>query len=449
MQKKRYELRMSEIESDYVYDLSENGQIDSEKYSLLELLFEGHNVHLSIDDRIDALNSWLEDNKINDNPIFRKILESGNSTSVKIRNLKNRKIESFINFSSNNYLNLNNHPEVVKAAKAAIDKYGAGICASAALIGTTRLHKELEDTIARKHGCQAALVQSSGYGTNIGVVKSLLQKKDVAIFDMYAHASLIDGVKESNVQSVFFLHNDIDHLEHILKKVQNKYVNKLVVVDGVYSMDGDMAPVDKIVDLCKKYGAKLLVDDAHGTGVVGKKGNGVLEHFGMEGKVDIVTGTFSKALGSVGGFVTGSTKLINYLRCANRAFVFSSAAFPAAVATALKSLEIIEKHPEIRTLLWEKIRYFKESLKNIGFDVSNTESAIMPITVGSVETLMGMAIDLQKNGILVTPVFFPAVPKNKSRLRFTMTTNITFKQIDKTVSILKKLKKKYNIVQPI
>jgi glycine C-acetyltransferase len=264
---------------------------------------------------------------------------------------------------------------------------------------------------------------------------------------MYAHASLIDGFADSPINKVFFNHNDIENLEYFLKRCKNDYVNKMIVVEGVYSMDGDIAPLDKIVELARKYKAWVLVDEAHATGVLGEKGHGTVEMFGLEGQIDIVTGTFSKALGCIGGFVAGKHDLIKYLQCSNRSFIFSTSPFVPAVAAILEGLDVIENELFIRRSLWFNIYHLREGLKELGFNIGETNSPIIPIIIGDSVKVVAMSNELREEGIYLVPITYPVVARDKARLRISVTAEHTRQQIKKTLHVLARLGLKYNCIK--
>jgi glycine C-acetyltransferase len=402
--------------------------------------------YLSIQERIGILNSWLSDNNRKHMVFNRRIVETGCKTFSKVKNAITREEQELLNLSSNDYLKLTQHPKIKNAVIEAIKKYGLGAGTASLATGTTRMHRQLEEKIAAFKGCEDSLVQSSGYATNIGVISSLLGEKDIGIFDSYAHASLLDGMTLAGTNKVFFLHNDMDSLESMLKRTQKDYVNRMVIVEGLYSMDGDIAPLDKVTELAHKYNAWLLVDDAHATGVLGKNGKGTIELFDLEGQIDIVTGTFSKSIGGVGGFVAGTSDLINYLRLSSRSYIFSAAAFIPTVVAAYEAFKIIEEDSELRDKLRANTRYMHQKLKEAGFNIGETQSCIFPVYIGDNKKVLELTQGLQNYGYLVNAVLYPAVPKDRSRIRFAVTTDNTIEQLDKFLDCLNKLSKELLIV---
>lgn len=418
------------------FSLSDDNRIDSSVHTLFDLN-QDEIKFLTFDQRFEITNSWLDDNTARNMSLDRPILVGGCNTVVKVKNGKTGKIIEMLNFTSNDYLNLSQHPKVIELTREALNNCGAGAGASPAILGTSDYMIELEKEIAEHKGCESALIQPSGFVTNIGVIKTLLRSTDVAVYDMYSHASLIEGTISTDIFKVFFKHNDVEHLEYLLKRTKNKYSNCLVIVEGIYSMDGDIAPLDKIVEVCKKYGANILVDDAHGTGVIGKTGKGTIEHYGLEGKIDIVTGTFSKALGSVGGFVAGSRKLIEYLRISNKAYFCSTAPFISSLAASLAAMKVIDNEPNILRKLWDNINYFKSGLSKIGFNTDLFESPIIPLIVKTETNALALGEVLREKGIIVLPVFYPVVPKDKARIRLSLSAGHTKEHLDFVLKALK------------
>ena len=333
-----------------------------------------------------------------------------------------------ISFVSNNYLGMNQHPKVIRAAQDAIEKYGIGTCASPIIGGATNMHRELEQKLAKLHDQDDAILYSSGYSANIGVFQLLLNKSDIAIVDMFVHASIYDGLIKTNVK--IFRHNDVEYLELVLKRVQGKYRNIAVVVDGVYSQDGDLPRLTEIAGMAKKYGAYMFVDDAHGTGVFGRNGKGTVNHFGVEDKVDMITGTLSKSMGTGGGYAVGKKQLIQYLRYLSRSNTFSASVIPPAVAAASKAIDLFSEEPEIKERLWQNTRYIKKRLAEEGFDLGKSESPIIPIMIRNDEKTKVVARKLLENGIYIIPATYPAVKLKDSRLRLNITAQHTPKDLD-------------------
>ena len=317
---------------------------------------------------------------------------------------------------SNNYLGLTNHPAVKEAAAAALARYGTGCAGSRLLNGSLDLHERLEAALARFLRREAAITFSTGFQVNLGTLSCLLGRHDVAILDALDHACILDGCRLGFGKIYKFKHNDMASLEAKLSAVPEGR-GRLIVVDGVYSMEGDLAPLPEIVALKKRFAARLMVDDAHGLGVLGENGRGTAEHFSVEGEVDLVMGTFSKSLAAIGGFVAGDAEVIDYVRHTARSAVFSAALPPASAAAALAALEIVEREPERRKQLWEATAYMKRELSGLGFDTGNSESPVIPIVVGDDARALRMVRRLQEEGVFVNCVISPAVPEDRAMIR--------------------------------
>lgn len=375
---------------------------------------------------------------------YRRISLDGSAPMMTIIDSHTGKPKPMIYMASNDYLNLTRHPRTIEAGMKAIQKYGTGAGSVPLLGGTFDIHVELEKKIAKFKGCEAALIYSSGYGANSGSLLGLLQDKDVAILDKFVHASIIDGCKGTNIK--FFKHNDLTSLERVLSRAKKEFRTKLVIVDGVYSMDGDIAPLDKIVELARGYGAYVMVDEAHATGVIGKNGKGSPEHFNIEGKVDIVAGTLSKALGSVGGFVAANRELIELLHFYSRAYMFSTAPTPQVIGSISEAIDVIQDEPILREQLWNNINYFRENLKNLGFNIGNSQTAIFPIIIGDDYKVKEACKLLHEHGIYTNLVLYPAVPRKLSRLRLSIMSAHTKEHLDTTLNVLQYVGKKLEII---
>jgi 8-amino-7-oxononanoate synthase len=317
---------------------------------------------------------------------------------------------------SNNYLGLANHPEVKEAAAVALAVYGTGVAGSRLLNGTLDLHVELEDRLAQFTRRESALVFSTGFQVNLGVLSSLLGRRDVAVLDALDHACIIDGCRLGFGRTVKYRHNDMGDLARKLAQIPSN-AGILIVVDGVFSMEGDVAPLPEIVRLARAHGARLMVDDAHGLGVFGESGRGTAEHFAVEEDVDLLMGTFSKSLATVGGFVAGSAYVINHVRHVARSGIFSAALPPASVAAASKALDIVEREPERRKQLWENAGYLKRELDRLGFDTGESSSPVIPVVVGEDVDSYRATIRLQELGVFANPVVSPAVPRGRAMIR--------------------------------
>ena len=362
-------------------------------------------------------------------PFFR-VIESAQDPEVLMNGRR------MIMVGSNNYLGLTNHPAVKEAALEAIRKYGTGCAGSRFLNGTLDIHVKLEEKLARFIRKEAALIFSTGFQVNLGVISALVGKDDVMIIDKMDHASIIDGCRLSYGEVKKFRHNDMADLERILK--ENADRSKLIIVDGVFSMEGDIVNLPRVVELAKAYGARLMVDDAHGIGVLGKTGRGTAEHFGLEDEVDIIMGTYSKSLASIGGFISGSEKVVHYIKHFARALIFSASPPPASVAAVSAAIDIIDNEPERIERLWKNTRKMLEGLKDLGFQVGPSETPIIPVLVGDNETAFKMAMMLQEEGVFANVAVSPAVPEGKALIRTSYMATHTEEQLDRVLSALEK-----------
>lgn len=370
-------------------------------------------------------------------PFFRTI-ESAQEPEI-IMNGKR-----MIMVGSNNYLGLTNHPKVKEAAIEAIKKYGTGCAGSRFLNGTLDIHVKLEEKLARFMRKEAALVFSTGFQVNLGVISSLAGKEDVVLIDKMDHASIIDGCRLSFAEIKKFRHNDIEDLERLLKEYEDK--GKLVVIDGVFSMEGDIAKLPEILGLTKKYGARLMVDDAHGIGVLGKTGRGTVEHFGLEKDVDLIMGTYSKSLASIGGFIAGDEDVIHYIKHHARSLIFSASPPPASVAAVSAALDIIENEPERREKLWQNTYKMLKGFKELGFQVGPSETPIIPVIVGEDEKAFQMAMMLQEEGVFANVAVTPAVPNGRALIRTSYMATHTDEHLDIVLSAFKKVGKLLGII---
>jgi len=337
--------------------------------------------------------------------------------------------KKMLNFCSNNYLGLANHPEVVSAAKAALDEYGAGPAAVRSIAGTMSLHEELESKLAEFKGADAVLTFQSGFCSNLATIPALVGRGDTIFTDELNHASIIDGCRLSRAKIKIYKHCDMASLEEKLndEDVEGK---KLIVTDSVFSMDGDISPLPDIVELAQKYDVLVMVDDAHGEGVLGNHGKGVVDHFHLHGKVDVEVGTFSKAIGTVGGCVAGSKTLIEFLKQKARPFLFSSAVTPPDVAATIKAVEILERDDSLVKKLWDNSNYFKEKMKEQGFDVGNSQTPITPVMTGNAKVAVKMEERLREEGIFAKAIVFPTVPKGKARIRVMISATHSKEDLD-------------------
>jgi 8-amino-7-oxononanoate synthase len=353
--------------------------------------------------------------------------------------------QKVVMLGSNNYLGLTSHPKVKEAAAAATMKYGTGCAGSRLLNGTLDVHVELERKLARFMNREAALVFSTGYQVNVGTLSCLLDRHDIVLMDAMNHASLIDGVRLSFGKSLKFRHNDAADLERKLARVDDEK-GKLIVVDGVFSMEGDLTPLPEIVKHKKKYGARLFVDEAHSLGVFGEHGRGVAEHFGVEDEVDLVMGTFSKSLATVGGFITGDAVVIDYIQHTARAQIFSAAIPPGSVAAVSAAIDIVEAEPERRARLWENTEYMRGELAALGFETCGSQSPVIPLLVGEDAATFQMAKRLQEEGIFVNPVLPPAVPVGHGVIRTSYMATHKREHLDQALGALAKVGRELSII---
>ena len=356
-----------------------------------------------------------------------------------------------INLASNNYLGLTTHPKLREAALEATRKYGVGSGAVRTIAGTMKIHMELEEKIARFKNVEASVVFQSGFTANAGTVSAVLGKEDFIISDELNHASIIDGARLSRAKILVFRHKDTAHAEEQLKSVAKEAGRKLLITDGVFSMDGDIAPLPALCDVAQKYGAIMMVDDAHASGVLGKNGRGTIDHFGVHGRVDIQVGTLSKAIGALGGYVCGTRDLIEFLYHRGRPFLFSTSHPPSVAATCIAAFEVLEQEPERIEKLWENTRYFKKELGNLGFDIGGrntpkSETPITPIITGEGRLAMEFSRELFKDGVMATGIAFPTVPEGKARIRTIMTATHTRQELDKALEVLARVGKRLGII---
>jgi 8-amino-7-oxononanoate synthase len=367
-------------------------------------------------------------------------LSSGQDTGVVIDG------KPMIMIGSNNYLGLTSHPEVKEAAMRAVEKYGSGCSGSRFLNGTLDLHVELEEKLAKFVKKEAALVFSTGFQTNLGTISALVTKHDYVITDRADHASIFDACRLSFGDTIKYKHNDMEDLERVLSGLEEE-AGKLIVIDGVFSMEGDLANLPEIVKTGKKYGARIMVDDAHGIGVMGKNGRGTAEHFGVEDKVDLIMGTFSKSFASLGGFIAGEEAVIHFLKHISRELIFSASMPPAAVAATLKALEIIQREPERRARLWEITHRMHREYRRLGFDIGPTETPVIPILIGEDLDTFRFWRELFDSGVFANPIISPAVPKGKALIRTSYTATHTDQQMDKVLKVFTCVGKKLGVLR--
>jgi glycine C-acetyltransferase len=356
-----------------------------------------------------------------------------------------------INLASNNYLGLTTHPKLRQAALEATKKYGVGSGAVRTIAGTMKIHMELEEKIARFKNVEACVVFQSGFAANAGTVSAILGKEDFIISDELNHASIIDGARLSKAKILVFRHKDMAHAEEQLASVKEQPGRKLVITDGVFSMDGDIGPLPALCDLAEKYGAIMMVDDAHASGVLGRNGRGTIDHFHVHGRVDVQVGTLSKAIGALGGYVCGSKDLIDYLYHRARPFLFSTSHPPSVAATCIAAFDVLEQEPERMERLWDNTRYWKKELGNLGFNIGGvntpaSETPITPIIIGDGKLTMEFSRELFKEGVLGTGIAFPTVPEGKARIRTIMTATHTRQELEQALEVLKRVGQRMRIL---
>jgi len=363
-------------------------------------------------------------------PYFR-VIESAQDPEVVINGKK------MIMVGSNNYLGLTNHPKVKEVVIEAVKKYGSGCAGSRFLNGTLDIHVQLEEKLAKFIRKESALVFSTGFQVNLGVISALVGKDDVVIIDKMDHASIIDGCRLTYGEVKKFRHNDMADLERVLEK--NNGRGKLIIVDGVFSMEGDIVNLPGVVKLAKKYGARVMVDDAHGIGVLGKTGRGTAEHFGLENEVDLVMGTYSKSLASIGGFIAGSEQVVHFIKHFARALIFSASPPPASVAAVSAALDIIDNEPDRIERLWKNTHKMLDGFREMGFETGPSETPIIPVIVGQNETAFTMAMMLQEEGVFVNVAISPAVPEGKALIRTSYMATHTEEQLDRVLAAFQKV----------
>ncbi|MBD3288085.1 aminotransferase class I/II-fold pyridoxal phosphate-dependent enzyme [candidate division KSB1 bacterium] len=372
-------------------------------------------------------------------PYF-KAIESGAGSKVLIDG------REFIMIGSNNYLGLTQDERIKQAAVDALERFGSGCTGSRFLNGTLTIHEELEERLADFVRKEAALVFSTGFQTNLGTIATLIGKKDIIFADRTNHASIVDGCRLSFGKTLKFRHNDMQDLERLLKNHHNSNTGKLIVTDGLFSMEGDIINLPEVSALAQKYNARIMIDDAHAIGVLGKHGRGTGEHFGLEDDVDLIMGTFSKSFASLGGFIAGDNKVISYIKHHARALIFSASMPPSAVATVLKAVEILQNEPERIENLWQNTHKMKKAFTELGFDTGNSESPIIPIIIGDDLQTFYFWKMLFENGVFTNPVVSPAVEPGRSLLRTSYMATHTDEELNKVLDIFEKLGKQAGLI---
>jgi glycine C-acetyltransferase len=388
---------------------------------------------------------WIQDElqKLKDDGLYNRIrtLSSAQGSWLVVDGKR------VLNFCSNNYLGLANHPKIVQAAQEAVKKYGVGPAAVRSIAGTMDLHLELERRLASFKGVEAAITFQSGFNANIGTIPALVGKEDAIFSDELNHASIIDGCRLSGAKIIRYAHCNPEDLERVLKEERANYPRAMVITDGVFSMDGDIAPLDKIYEVVEKYEAIMMVDDAHGEGVVGKGGRGIVDHFNLHGKVDIEVGTLSKAFGVVGGVSAGNPVVVEWLRQRGRPFLFSSAMTVPDVAACLAALDILESSTELVDKLWENTNYFKAELRRLGFDTGSSSTPITPIMLGEAPMAQQFSRELFEAGVFAMAIGFPTVPRGKARIRVMISASHSKEDLDKGLEIFATVGRKLGVIK--
>ena len=380
------------------------------------------------------------------NLFFRRPVLSKTDSRVRILDPETGREREMIQMGSNSFLCLNADPRVIRASVEAAERYGCGTGAVSLYTGTTDLHLELERAIADFYVCEDCVLFPTGYAANNGAIAALAGEGDTLINDMFNHASIFDGCGLSGARILTYLHGHVRHLKKVLSRSASGPGGVLVLTDGVFSMEGDLAPLDEIHALCREFGARLLIDEAHAVGVVGPTGRGTAEAFGLQGNIDVTVGTLSKAPAGIGGYVVGSKAVVDYLRFFARPYFFSTSLPAPTVAGLIEVFRILAEDPRPREALWENIRYMTGRLEEMGFDIGNTRSAIVPLIVGDESLLKPFAEDVHRAGILMNYVAYPAVPKKRGRLRMNLNARHTREDLESVLSVLEELGEKHGII---
>ncbi|MBI5546573.1 MAG: aminotransferase class I/II-fold pyridoxal phosphate-dependent enzyme [Deltaproteobacteria bacterium] len=386
---------------------------------------------------------YLYDAKQKHQYLYRRTLYRGSSARVVVFDVRAQREREMIMMASNSYLDLTTDPRVVRAADEAQRRYGYGSGGVALLSGTYEVHRKLEATIAECYGREDAVVFPTGYAANLGTLQALLSPGDLAILDMYSHASLVDGTQLAGVTTKYFRHNDVQHLEELCRRLRSRFNGVLIAVDGVFSMDGDVCPLPDLSRVAKENGARLLIDEAHAIGTIGPRGLGTEDRFGMIGAADIIAGTLSKAPGGLGGYVAGSHELVEYLRHFARSHIFSTSLPPPVAAGLIEAFHIIRTDEPLRQRLGENARYFARELQAAGFETGPTQTPIVPLILGDELLARRMTHDLHEEGIFASAVVYPAVARTGARVRFSVMATHTREDLDYVISTVKRLRVRY------
>ncbi len=391
-------------------------------------------------DPLHYLTEELE--KLREQKLYQKlrVLETG---QVPVARFDGKEV---INLSSNNYLGLTTHPRLKQRALEAIEKFGVGSGAVRSIAGTMTLHMELEEKIAKFKHVEASVVFQSGFTANAGTVQAILGRDDVIVSDELNHASIIDGCRLSRAEIKVFPHKDVEACEKTLKELEGRKCRKLLITDGVFSMDGDIAPLPQLVTLAEKYGCIMMVDDAHASGVLGRNGRGTVDHYNLHGRVDVQVGTLSKAIGALGGYVCSTRNTIEFLYHRARPFLFSTSHPPSVAATCIAAFEVLEEQPQLTEQLWANTRFFKQGLKRLGFNTGVSETPITPVIVGEAAVAHEFSRELFSAGVFAQSIGYPTVPHGKARIRTIVTATHTQGELSLALEILEKVGKKLKII---
>jgi glycine C-acetyltransferase len=376
---------------------------------------------------------WYHEAVPNGYYLYQEALGSAPTTHVRVRNGKTKEWQDLLNLASYNYLGISYRPEVKRAAAEAIEQYGLGASGSPILSGTFEIHEKFAEELAQFKGKEACIIFPTGYSANVGFISALMRSGDTIFLDQYSHASIVDGAILAKSKTVFFRHNNPMDLERKMSRVQGK---KLIVVEGVYSMDGDICTLPEILEVTKRHGARMLIDEAHSTFLFGPNGRGVVEHFGVDKEVDFHLGTFSKSLGGQGGFVCGSRELIDYVNAFSRSRFFSCNLSPVLIAGLRAGLQIAQEEPELRAKLWSNVAFLRRRFEEEGIDIGKSNSQVMPVMVNNDAKVFAVAEKIQDRGLFLNPVIYPAVPKHRSRLRISVSAAHSEEDLEKAVGII-------------
>jgi len=392
-----------------------------------------------------CFSDWVDEAKTLGYHLLEQELQGRPDNHVEIFDDFNNVYRKVLNFSSYNYLGLSYHPDVIQAAIKSLSYYGLGASGSPILSGTFKIHNDFAKDLADFKQTESVLLYPSGYSGNVGAISALLKPGDVAFVDKYIHASIVDGIQLSRAKARYFNHNDTDQLDYYLNK-ENDAKRKLIIVEGVYSMDGTLSNLPEIVPIARKHKAVIMIDEAHSTLVFGKNGRGVAEHFGLEKEIDISFGTLSKSFGGIGGFIAGNKELIEYIKFYSRSRFFSCSLPPGITAGLREALHVYIKTPELKNKLWENIDYSIKSLRAKNIDIGDTQSQVIPIMINNDKIIFELGRKILNQNLFVQPVTYPAVKKNKSRFRISITATHSKTDIDNMVTILANCLKEYNLI---